>query len=513
MKIGKVYLVGAGPGDVGLATLKAARCLQVADTIVYDHLVNPELLSFARKNAELVFAGKYPDNHVLFQQEINRLLVQKARQGKVVVRLKGGDPLLFGRGAEEALILAKARVPFEIVPGVSSAYSVPAYAGIPVTYRNISSQLNIVTGHETPDKGPETILWRKLIDQHATLVILMGFGNLGKIVSRIGADRKMPSTPVAVISNGTLQSQKVVTGKLSDIVAKVRRAGIRPPAVIVIGKVVDLRSKLRWFTPTPALQSKRILVTRPRLQAGELIRLLKSHGAKVVVAPLIRIVPSRKTAEIRAKLKMLAHYKWLIFTSVNGAELFVRALRKNKIGLAGLKGKKFAAIGRKTADELEQHGFPVALIPKDFIQEALADSLIKAIPRSTNVLLAHSAGSRPFLEKKLRSAGLEVDVLDLYSAEPVIENHERVRKMILKHEIDAVMLTSSSCVDSFVGVFSRRELKTRTKGVVIAAIGPVTAATARSGGLPVTVESREFTIEGVTNALINYYLKRDKRRT
>ena len=511
MKIGKVYLVGAGPGDIGLATLKSVDLIKKADVLVYDQLANPELLSFARKNAEMIFAGKFASNHILQQKVINRLLLKKARQGKMVVRLKGGDPLLFGRGAEEALVLAKAKIPFEVVPGVSSAYAVPAYAGIPVTYRNISSRLNIVTGHETPDKGESTIPWGKLLDKQGTLVILMGFANLEKIVKEVDPRRKASKTPVAVISNGTRWNQKVVVGVLSDIVSKVQASGMKAPAIIVIGEVVRLREKLDWFTPEPVLFNKRILVTRPQHQASELKNLLERYGAKVSAVPLIKIVPCGNSAELKERLASLDRYEWLIFTSANGVDLFLKQVCKNKATYATLKYKKFAAIGRKTADQLEKNGFRVALVPQDFVQESLAEVLIKEIKEGAScALLVHAAGSRPILEKLLKTSGMRLDTLDLYRAEPLTKNHSRIRKLFLQHKIDAVMLTSSSCVDSFVSVFSPRELKQRTKGVVITAIGPVSAATARKAGLPVTVESREYTIEGVTNALIEFYLAQKK---
>jgi uroporphyrin-III C-methyltransferase len=249
MKKGCVYLVGAGPGDPGLLTIKALDLIRKADVIIYDHLVNPELLCHAPGKAELIFGGKYPRNHLLFQDEINKLLVSKARQGEMVVRLKGGDPLLFGRGAEEALALVKAGIPFEIVPGVSSSYAVPAYAGIPLTLRNVSSRLNIVTGHEASGKNKNPVDWGKLIDNNSTLVILMGLANLEKIIKAFGQRPAILAMPAAVISNGTKNDQKVIVGRVSTIVKKVRQQGIKAPTIIVVGKVAALHRKLDWFTP------------------------------------------------------------------------------------------------------------------------------------------------------------------------------------------------------------------------------------------------------------------------
>ncbi|MBF0121835.1 MAG: uroporphyrinogen-III C-methyltransferase [Candidatus Omnitrophica bacterium] len=513
MKTGKVYLVGAGPGDIGLSTLKSVELIKRADVVVYDQLANPELLSFARKKAEIIFAGKFSSNHILQQKEINSLLLRKARAGKMVVRLKGGDPLLFGRGAEEALVLAEEKIPFEIVPGVSSAYSVPAYAGIPVTYRNISSRLNIVTGHETPDKGEATIPWKKLFDKHATLVILMGFGNLEKIVSEIGTDPKTLKTPVALISNGTRWNQKVVVGEISSIVSKVKASGMKAPAIIVIGEVVRLREKLEWFVPQQPLSGKHILVTRPQHQASDLKSLLEARGAKVSAIPLIKIVPTKDVARLKSVLFSLDSYEWLIFTSANGVALFFQMMDRYKVSRSVFKTKKFAAIGKKTGDTLTKNGISVALMPQDFIQEALAKVIIKGVAnKKSKALLVHAAGSRPVLERELKKSGILLDMLDLYKAEPLTSNHGRIKKLFVARKVDAVMLTSSSCVDSFVNVFGKDERKRLTKDVVIAAIGPVTASSVREAGLPVTVESREYTMEGVANALTDYYVS-TKRAT
>ncbi len=514
MRSGKVYLVGAGPGDIGLVTLKAVDLLKAADVVVYDQLVNPEILAFARQGAELVFAGKYAGDHVLGQAEINQVLIDRAHQGKAVVRLKGGDPLLFGRGAEEALELAEAGVLFEIVPGVSSAYAVPAYAGIPVTYRNISSRLNIVTGHETPDKGKAVIPWKKLLDKNGTLVILMGFGNLETIVRQIVTTPEALKTPVALISRGTRPEQLVVTGVLSNIVKKVKASGMKAPAIIVIGAVVNLRKKLDWFKPELPLKGKRILVTRPVHQASVLADLLKRQGASVTAIPLITVVASRDVAGIRSTLHDLDQYDWIVLTSVNGAVFFLKALGRHKISLDRLKGKKFAAIGKKTAEHLEAAGIKVDLTPREFVQEGLADAMIQAIATgSRRVLLPHAAGSRTVLEQRLRAAGLKVDTLDLYSTRPVTENHRRVKKLFEDRKVDAVMLTSSSCAESFIDVFDRSRLKQAVGDVVMASIGPITSATIRKAGLAVAVESQESTIEGVTHALVGYYRQSKKDAT
>lgn len=500
---GKVYLVGAGPGDSGLFTLKGVNCLKKAEVIIYDNLVNPDILSYAQKETELIFAGKSPKGHTLSQEQINRLLVKKAAEGKTVVRLKGGDPFLFGRAAEEALALASARVPFEIVPGVTSALAVPSYAGIPITYRKISSGVTIITGHEDPLKKISSLEWDKLLQNNTTLVILMGMGNLKEITSRLIAQGAKDSLAVAVITNGTLPSQRVLLGTLGNIADKVKKKGFQPPAVIVIGRVVNLRQKLNWFgkNNTLPLLGKRILVTRPSAQADAFVKLLKAQGAEAIKMPLIEITPPEDSEKIERNLSQIDKYNWVVFTSANGVDYFMQRLKSNNIGIARLKTLKFAVIGCQTLKRLESFGLKAKLMPEQFRQEALGKEIIKKIEKGARILLAQAEGSRDVLHKMLKKQGFKVNRLAIYRTKPIMSQKARLRELFLKRKIDIVTLTSSSCVEAFVRL-TKNGLRNYLKKVVIAVIGPVCKERAEKLGLPVDVIPKEYTISGLTEALI-----------
>jgi uroporphyrinogen III methyltransferase/synthase len=506
---GKVFLVGAGPGDPGLLTLRAKECLERADVVVYDHLAGPEILKMASSRARLVFAGKFPKNHVLMQTQINRLLVREARRGGVVVRLKGGDPFLFGRGGEEAEALAAAGIGFEVVPGVTSAVAVPAYAGIPLTHRRLASVVHIATGHEDPRKSVSTIPWGELAGRHATLVILMGVGRLRRIVDAITAARPACRTfPAAVIQEGTGRAQKVVTGRVDDIAQKAGRAGIRPPAVVVIGRTVALRKTLNWFVPPPALAGWNVLVTRPKRQGAELLRRLKAEGAAAVHIPLIDIVPEKLSPELQAALNGLNQYDWLVFTSANSAALFRKALAGNPVREKQLAGKRIAAIGPGTAAELARAGLKPRLVPEDYIQEALGEALsLRMKGKRPRVLLVQTAEARTALRRALQKAGCAVDPLSLYRAHPAVQNFPALRQYLKEKKTAAVTLTSSSCARALADVFTVQERRALNKRVVFAAIGPVTARAARGLGLHVPVVAEEFTVQGLAGALAAYARK------
>ncbi|MEI8345386.1 MAG: uroporphyrinogen-III synthase, partial [Candidatus Omnitrophota bacterium] len=406
---------------------------------------------------------------------------------------------------EEALVLVKAGVPFEIVPGVSSSIAAAAYAGIPVTYRKLASRVTIVTGHESPDKSVETIEWQKILDRHSTLVILMGMANLAKITGELIRGGNSSKTPVAVIENATLPVQKVVTGTLSNIADKVRQAGLKPPSVIVVGRVVGVRKSLDWFKPSFAIGGQRVLVTRPLHQAKALADLLCAYGASVVRVPLIKIVPAEAGA-VASVLRSLGKYRWIVFSSTNGVDCFMDSLKRLGIDPGILRTKQLAAIGRKTAERLEAQGYRVALTPKDYVQEALAAELTDRIKdKSQRLLLVQSEEGRPVLMKMLKKAKFRVDRVTLYSTVPETANYPRARQLLAGGKIDALVLTSSSCVRSFAALFSRDRLKRCLKGVTVAAIGPITARTARRAGVPVSVMSRQNTVEGVAEALALYY--------
>ena len=370
LKAGMVYLVGAGPGDPGLMTLKGAECLAQADVIVYDHLLNEELLDMAPAGAERIYAGKTSSRHTLEQDEINKLLVGKARQGKTVVRLKGGDSFVFGRGGEEAEALAGQRIPYEIVPGVSAAIAAPAYAGIPVTHRKMASSFAVITGHEDPGKSGSSICWEKLATGVDTLVFLMGMQNLPEIMARLKKHGRPPETPVAVIKDGTTPRQKTVTGNLDNIAARVKKLGLGPPAVIVVGKVAGLRKKLRWFDNRP-LSGRRILVTRSRQQAGALSKLLRQRGAQPVELPVIDIRPVSDFTRLDRAISHLDRYQWAVFTSINGVEAFFARLNHLGMDTRSLGSTKIAAIGPATVAALAQRGIKPEYCPAEYTSAGL----------------------------------------------------------------------------------------------------------------------------------------------
>ena len=370
LKAGMVYLVGAGPGDPGLLTLKGAECLARADVVIYDHLLSEGLLKMAPSHAERIYAGKSSTRHTMEQDEINRLLVAKAKVGKTVVRLKGGDSFVFGRGGEEAEALATNRISFEIVPGVSAALAAPAYAGIPVTHRKMASSFAVITGHEDPRKAGSSIDWEKLATGVDTLVFLMGMQNLSEITARLKKFGRPPETPVAVIKDGTTPRQMTVTGNLDNIAERVRKSGLGPPAVIVVGKVAGLRNKLRWFDNRP-LSGRRILVTRSREQAGALSKLLGQRGAVPVELPVIEIRPVTDFSTLDNAVSQLDRFQWIVFTSINGVEAFFSRLNHLGMDTRSLGGMKIAAIGPATVEALEQRGIKPEYCPAEYTSAAL----------------------------------------------------------------------------------------------------------------------------------------------
>ncbi|MFC1910189.1 uroporphyrinogen-III C-methyltransferase, partial [Chloroflexota bacterium] len=326
MKKGKVYLVGAGPGDPGLITVKGLECLMKAEVVIYDRLLDDRLLEAVRPGVKKIYAGKKPQHHTIQQPEINRIIVDEAKKGKVVVRLKGGDPFVFGRGGEEAEALAENNIPFEVVPGVTSAIAAPAYAGIPVTLRGLASSFSVITGHSTADRDIESIAWSNIAASTGTLVFLMGIQNLSRIVEKLVENGKPLSEPAALIANGTSPLQKTVTGTLGNIVMQAEQSKIDPPAILVVGKVVNLRESINWFDSLP-LFGKRVLITRPKRQAGQLSRLLTGLGAMVVEAPSIKIQAITETGELDEAITNTGDYRWIFFTSVNGVEAFFERLK------------------------------------------------------------------------------------------------------------------------------------------------------------------------------------------
>ncbi len=506
MTKGKVYLVGAGPGDPGLITLKAVQCLAEADVVVYDNLANRTFLKYAPDTAEFIYVGKKGGHHTLAQNEINRLIVEKALSGKKVVRLKGGDPFIFGRGGEEAEELVEAGVEFEVVPGITSAIAVPAYAGIPLTHRNFTSTVAFVTGHEDPTKEKSSIAWEKIATGVGTLVFLMGVGNLEKIADALIAHGRDPSTPVAVIRRGTEPRQKTVTGSLKDIASKARSAGIKPPAIIVVGHVVGLRDKLNWYEAKP-LFGKNIIVTRARAQASEFSKRLAELGANPIEFPTIEVVSPDDWSELDRAISELSQYDWIIFTSVNGVKFFLTRLKDTGHDLRTLGKIKIAAIGPKTAQVLRDLYIEPDIVPKEYRAEAIVEQFRRQGVSKAKVLVPRAQEAREVLPEQLREMGLAVDVVTAYRTVKPDQDVETVRRMLEARQIHMITFTSSSTVKNFLAMFEREtdDLTKWMEHVAVACIGPITADTARSLGLSVDIVAEQYTIDGLIDKIIEYF--------
>ena len=498
-KTGKVYIIGAGPGDAGLITLKAVEALLAVDVVVYDNLVNEELLKFAPSQAKFIYAGKKGGDHTLSQDRINELLVKEARAGNTVARLKGGDPFIFGRGGEEAQILAENNIEFEIIPGVTSAIAVPAYAGIPLTHRGFTSTVAFVTGHEDPTKEKSDIDWSALA-KIGTLVFLMGVKNLPQITKELIKNGKAPETPVALIRNGSLPTQQVLVGMLSNIVILAHANDFRPPAILVVGGVVDLRDTLRWFDNKP-LFGLGVVITRPERQADDLARLLLEQGANPISFPTIAIEPPDDWGELDKALKQLESYHWLIFTSANGVRFFFERLRQKEKDIRDLKGIKICCIGPATARQIEEKDIKVDLVPDEFIAEGILKSFSALNVRGKKILLPRAAQARDILLEGLKNQGAEVDVVTVYRTINSGRKKEEFMALLDTHEVDIITFTSSSTVTNFVEIMGKDFVL--PPQVRVACIGPVTTATAKKAGFQVDIEQKEYTMSGLVQSLID----------
>jgi len=504
MRKGTVYLVGAGPGDPKLITRRGWELIGMADVIVYDRLVSQRLLDSARPSAEIIFAGKSPGNHALSQQDICWLLISKATAGAdIVVRLKGGDPFVFGRGGEEAEALQAAGIPFEVVPGVTSAVAAPAYAGIPVTHRDYASSLAIITGNEDPDKEDSSIAWDKIATGADTLVFLMGMANLGEIARQLMAHGRPPETPAALIRWGTKPEQQVLVGTLADINAKALEKGMTNPAVIIVGEVVSLREKLSWFENKP-LSGKRILVTRAREQASLLSEKITALGGEPLEFPTIMLEDPEDWSLVDRCIEELERYNWVIFTSVNGVEYFFRRLRHQGRDIRALHRAHLCAIGPKTREALEGYGLLVEYVPTEYRAEEIAAGLRGKITPGERVLLPRAREARKVLPEMLRKMGAHVEDVAVYRTVPVTDKGETLKNMIHRGEIDLVTFTSSSTVRNFMHLIGEHSFGTLEKRPVTACIGPITADTARRLNLPVDIQAEVYTIDGLIEAIINH---------
>jgi uroporphyrinogen III methyltransferase/synthase len=504
MKPGKVYLVGAGPGDPGLITQRGMERLKEADVVVFDRLLDESLLDSTRPEAEKIYVGKASSDHTMIQTEINRLLVKKALEGKNVVRLKGGDPFVFGRGGEEAEELLHNGIDFEVVPGITSAIAVPAYAGIPVTHRGIASSFAVITGHEDPSKSESSINWPKLATGVDTMVFLMGLQNLPDIVAKLAENGRPQDTPAAVIKDGTRPQQKAVTGTLKNIVARVKESKLRSPAIILVGDVVELRDRLRWFDNRP-LFGKRILVTRARHQASALSKLLAERGAEPIELPAIAINRIPENEEMKWAVSNMEQYQWIIFTSVNGVESFFDSLQGAKLDSRALGGLKIGAIGPATSAALKQRGIEADFQPETFTSQGIIDGLRKQGISGKHVLLPRADIADDKLAKELTQLGSKPHEVAAYRTTPAIEAISKAKEMLASGQIDVATFASSSTVSNLIAALgSEKEALSRVK---VASIGPKTSETAVKAGLKVDIEASQQTIPGLVAAIEDYYEK------
>ncbi|MBO8136840.1 MAG: uroporphyrinogen-III C-methyltransferase [Desulfotomaculum sp.] len=507
MKKSIVYLVGAGPGDPGLITIKGLECIKKADVIVYDRLASPRLLTYARPEAELIYVGKSPDRHAMKQHEINQLLVEKAKEGKVVTRLKGGDPFVFGRGGEEAEVLVENGIHYEVVPGITSAVAVPAYAGVPVTHRDATSDFAVITGNEDPAKENSKIYWDKIATGIGTLVFLMGMSNLSKICEKLIQYGRSPSTPVALVRWGTRPEQQTLVGTLQDITEKAKEAEFKNPAVIIVGEVVKLREKLAWFE-NKKLFGKRVLVTRSREQASVLSQRIEELGGEAYEFPTIQIAEPDTYAPLDAAIDALSSYKWVVFTSVNGVKYFFNRLKKLGKDVRELHGTNICAIGPKTREALESYGLIVDYVPSEYRAEKIIAGLSGRLEPGDRVLLPRADIARKILPQALKEMGAVVDEITAYKTIMGAGDAQQVIEMLTRKELHVLTFTSSSTVRNFVQLLGAANLKELLKDVIVASIGPITSTTARELGIEVTVEAEEYTIDGLVDAVLKAVAER-----
>ena len=488
--MGKVYLVGAGPGEPELITLKGCRVLEAADAVLYDNLVSRALLDHAPAEAERVYVGKQKSHHTFSQEEIGRMLIERAKEGKTVVRLKGGDPFLFGRGGEEVEALQEAGVDFEVVPGVTTAAGVAAYCGVPLTHREHTSVVTFLTGHNIG-----LIDWDKA-GASETLVLFMGLTSFREIAQRLINSGRSPETPALVSRWASRPDQQTLTGTLADLPDKVDAANLKPPSTFIVGEVVRLHERLNWYEKLP-LFGQRVVITRARKQASVLSARLRSLGAEVVEFPTIEIRPPDSYSALDAAIEILPTYDWLVFTSVNGVEHFINRLDLSDNDWRALKGK-ICAIGPMTKKAVEALHLKVDVMPKAFVAESLLEAFSPYDMRGDRVLLPRAAVARDILPSELRARGATVDVVPAYQTVMPEDAPARVKEVFTKNP-DWVLFTSSSTVSNFVKAAGGQALDK----VKIASIGPVTTETAEALGLKVAVEAEPYTIDGLIASVLN----------
>ena len=499
---GKVYLVGAGPGDAGLLTLRGAELLRRADVVVYDSLVNRELLALAPESAEVLFGGKRPRDRAIPQEELNRLLAEKAAAGKTVVRLKGGDPYIFGRGGEEAAGLRRDGVPFEVVPGISSIIAAPSYAGIPLTHREHCSSFTVITGHEDPDKEESALDWERIAREPGTKVLLMGVERIGKIAAALEAHGLSADTPAAMVRWGTMGRQQTITGTLSTLADEAARADFKAPAVTIIGGVSTLRDTLNWFEIRP-LFGQRVVVTRNRREAGKLSGQIRELGAEVLEIPTIRIESPSSNEPLIEAVTGIGSYDWIIFTSANGVEHFFDYFFKAFCDVRDLGSVRFAAVGPATANKLRELHIHVDLMPEVHTAEAAAKALLEfQNVENISVLLPRAEEANPELPRLLEDQGAIVDDIAFYKTVPETADRTGAAEEFKEHGADWITFASGSAVRHFDARFGLAKCCEDHPGLKLASIGPETTKALNALGLQPAVEAREHTIDGLANALL-----------
>ena len=500
MKNKIVYLVGSGPGDPGLITVKGLECIKKADVIVYDYLVNSVLLRNARKGVELIYVGKKGNQHTMEQDDINQLLVDKANENKIVTRLKGGDPYVFGRGGEEAIVLRENNILFEVVPGITAAIASPNYAGIPVTHRTCTSTFGLITGHEDPTKDQSDVDWEKLSTGLGTLTFYMGIKNLPNIVNQLVKHGRSADTPVAVIRWGTTTHQETVTGTLSTIVEIAK--DIKPPAITIVGEVVNLRDQLNWFESRP-LFGKTIIVTRSRDQASVFSDQLIELGANVLEYPTINITDPDDFGPLDRELENLGSTDWLIFTSVNGVDAFFNRIFELGRDVRDLTGVKICSIGPSTTERIKGFHVSIDCQPPKYVAESVVEALKKVEEiKGKRFLMPRTDIARSYIPQELEKLGAEVSDIVAYKTVLATDGDNIVLDKLKDGEVDIVTFTSASTVKNFVKIIGEDNLSSFKDNVQFASIGPITNESAEEMNIEISIKAEEYTIPGLVQAIV-----------
>jgi uroporphyrinogen III methyltransferase/synthase len=501
---GIVYLVGAGPGDPSLITLRGVECLKQAEVVVYDYLANEQLLNYAPEAAERIYAGKIGGRHNQGQDEINSLLVAEAAAGKIVVRLKGGDPFVFGRGGEECEALREAGIPYEVVPGVTAAVGASVYAGIPLTHRDITASVAFVTGQEGKDKYESSIDWDRLSLGGGTIVFYMGVTTLRRNMQRLIEHGRSPETPVALVRWATTPCQQILVGTLADIADRAEAGDFKPPAVTIVGEVVALREKLQWFERR-RLCGKKIVVTRAAEQAGEFSAKLAARGATVLECPTIRLVEPESWQLLDLAIRELPNYDWVVLTSVNAVRFFFQRLDTLGFDARVFTGCKICAVGPKTAEEIRLFGIKPDLVPNDYKAEGVVDEFSRLDIQGSRVLFPRADKARDVIPQELKRMGAHVD-------SPVVYRNifpDRLPPETLfaleKRSVDCITFTSSSTVQNLATMLGEELMLDMLKGVVVASIGPITSKSCRDLGLKVDIEPESYTLDALAEALETHF--------